>query len=165
MAEVQTVQGPVDAQDLGIVLAHEHVRFRDEADAEQWPGRYDEQLELDAALVARIAAGLDGIRVPRAVGGPDFIGALPSERPTVPLTATDGELPELIGHYTAVADWYRAAVDQVLSGEPVLSSDGRGEDGMSPLDEELDEILSAPGTVHPNSMISGKEESALRRFA
>ncbi len=40
------------AQELGVVLAHEHVRFRDEAVAEQWPGRYDEQLELDAALVA-----------------------------------------------------------------------------------------------------------------
>ncbi len=53
MAEVQTVQGPVDAGELGVVLGHEHVRFRDEAVAEQWPGRYDEQLELDAALVAR----------------------------------------------------------------------------------------------------------------
>jgi phosphotriesterase-related protein len=50
--DVQTVQGAVDAQELGVVLAHEHVRFRDEAVAEQWPGRYDEQLELDAALVA-----------------------------------------------------------------------------------------------------------------
>ncbi len=52
MPQVQTVQGPVDAQELGVVLAHEHVRFRDEAVAAQWPGRYDEQLELDAALLA-----------------------------------------------------------------------------------------------------------------
>ncbi len=52
MPDVQTVQGAVDAQELGIVLAHEHVRFRDEAVAENWPGRYDEQLELDAALLA-----------------------------------------------------------------------------------------------------------------
>ena len=52
MPDVQTVQGAVGAQELGVVLAHEHVRFRDEAVAEQWPGRYDEQLELDAALVA-----------------------------------------------------------------------------------------------------------------
>jgi phosphotriesterase-related protein len=62
MAEVQTVQGAVDAQDLGIVLAHEHVRFRDEAVSEQWPGRYDEQLELDAALVAVRAASEHGVR-------------------------------------------------------------------------------------------------------
>jgi phosphotriesterase-related protein len=52
MADVQTVQGGIDAGQLGVTLAHEHVRFRDEAVAAQWPGRYDEQLELDAALLA-----------------------------------------------------------------------------------------------------------------
>jgi phosphotriesterase-related protein len=62
VAQVQTVQGPVDAGELGVVLAHEHVRFRDEAVAEQWPGRYDEQLELDAALVAVRAAAEHGVR-------------------------------------------------------------------------------------------------------
>jgi phosphotriesterase-related protein len=62
MAEVQTVQGAVDAGELGIVLAHEHVRFRDEAVAEQWPGRYDDQLELDAALVAVRAAKEHGVK-------------------------------------------------------------------------------------------------------
>ena len=34
MAQVQTVQGPVDAGELGLVLVHEHVRFRDEAVAD-----------------------------------------------------------------------------------------------------------------------------------
>jgi phosphotriesterase-related protein len=62
MAEVQTVQGAVDVQELGIVLGHEHVRFRDEAVSEQWPGRYDEQLELDAALLAVRAAAEHGVR-------------------------------------------------------------------------------------------------------
>jgi phosphotriesterase-related protein len=62
VAQVQTVQGPVDAGELGVVLAHEHVRFRDEAVAEQWPGRYDEALELDAALVAVRAAHEHGVR-------------------------------------------------------------------------------------------------------
>jgi phosphotriesterase-related protein len=62
MAEVQTVQGPVDADELGLTLVHEHVRFRDEAAAEQWPGRYDEQLELDAALLAVNAAKDRGVR-------------------------------------------------------------------------------------------------------
>jgi phosphotriesterase-related protein len=61
MAEVQTVQGAIDAKDLGIVLAHEHVRFRDEAVAEQWPGRYDDQLELEAALVAVRATKEHGV--------------------------------------------------------------------------------------------------------
>ena len=61
MAEVQTVQGPVDAASLGVVLGHEHVRFRDEAVAAEWPGRYDEQAELDAALEAVRAAKDRGV--------------------------------------------------------------------------------------------------------
>ena len=62
MADVQTVQGPIDADQLGLTLVHEHVRFRDEAVAAEWPGRYDEQLELDAALVAVGAAKERGVR-------------------------------------------------------------------------------------------------------
>lgn len=62
MTEVQTVQGPLDAEELGLTLVHEHVRFRDEAVAAQWPGRYDEQLELDAALLAVNAAKDRGVR-------------------------------------------------------------------------------------------------------
>jgi phosphotriesterase-related protein len=62
MAQVHTVQGPVEADELGLTLAHEHVRFRDEAVAEQWPGRYDEQLELDAALLAVNGAKDRGVR-------------------------------------------------------------------------------------------------------
>ncbi len=72
MPEVQTVQGAVDAQELGIVLAHEHVRFRDEAVAEQWPGRYDDELELAAALDAVRAAkdrGVQSIVDPTAMFG------------------------------------------------------------------------------------------------
>jgi phosphotriesterase-related protein len=62
MADVQTVQGAVDADELGLVLVHEHVRFRDEAVADQWPGRYDDQLELDAALDAVRAAKDRGVQ-------------------------------------------------------------------------------------------------------
>ena len=62
MSEVQTVQGPVDESELGLTLVHEHVRFRDEAVAAQWPGRYDEQLELDAALLAVNDAKDRGVR-------------------------------------------------------------------------------------------------------
>jgi phosphotriesterase-related protein len=50
MAQVQTVQGAVDASELGTVLIHEHVRFRDEAVAENWPRRYDEDAEMAGAL-------------------------------------------------------------------------------------------------------------------
>jgi phosphotriesterase-related protein len=62
MAQVQTVQGAVEAEELGLTLVHEHVRFRDEAVFNQWPGRYDEQLELDAALVAVGDAKDRGVR-------------------------------------------------------------------------------------------------------
>jgi predicted metal-dependent phosphotriesterase family hydrolase len=31
MSTVETVQGPIDAAEMGVTLIHEHVRFRDEA--------------------------------------------------------------------------------------------------------------------------------------
>jgi len=62
MSTVETVQGNVDASSLGVTLIHEHVRFRDEAVAENWPGRYDAQEELDAALEAVNAAKGHGVQ-------------------------------------------------------------------------------------------------------
>jgi phosphotriesterase-related protein len=62
MATVETVQGPVDAGELGLTLVHEHVRFRDEAVAAEWPSRYDERAELDAALEAVGAARERGVQ-------------------------------------------------------------------------------------------------------
>jgi phosphotriesterase-related protein len=62
MPSVETVQGAVDADELGLVLVHEHLRFRDEAVAVEWPSRYDEQLELDAALLAANAAKAHGVQ-------------------------------------------------------------------------------------------------------
>jgi phosphotriesterase-related protein len=62
MATVETVQGALDADELGVVLAHEHVRFRDEAVSAQWPDRYDEDAELDAALEAVVAAKAKGVQ-------------------------------------------------------------------------------------------------------
>src|SRR5271165_375332 len=61
MSAVQTVQGAVDSEELGLVLVHEHVRFRDEAVAAEWPDRYDEAAELDAALEAVEAARARGV--------------------------------------------------------------------------------------------------------
>jgi phosphotriesterase-related protein len=72
MSTVQTVQGPVDAEELGVVLVHEHVRFRDEAVAAEWPDRYDERAELDAALEdvgAAKARGVQTIVDPTAMFG------------------------------------------------------------------------------------------------
>ncbi len=72
MAVVETVQGPVDAEELGVVLVHEHVRFRDEAVAAEWPDRYDEAAELEAALEAvggAKARGVETIVDPTAMFG------------------------------------------------------------------------------------------------
>jgi phosphotriesterase-related protein len=62
MSTVQTVQGPIADEELGVVLTHEHVRFRDEAVAAEWPDRYDEQAELGAALAAVEAAKSRGVQ-------------------------------------------------------------------------------------------------------
>ncbi|GAC1317591.1 MAG: phosphotriesterase [Thermoleophilaceae bacterium] len=62
MSTVATVQGPVDSGELGTTLAHEHVRFRDEAVAENWPGRYDAEAEMAAAVEAVTAARDRGVR-------------------------------------------------------------------------------------------------------
>src|SRR6266567_8434423 len=62
MPPVQTVQGAVQSDQLGVVLAHEHVRFRDEAVAAEWPSRYDAPLELDSALAAVSAAQERGVQ-------------------------------------------------------------------------------------------------------
>ncbi len=72
MPTVETVQGAIDAADLGTVLVHEHVRFRDEAIADQWPARYDSDAELAAAFEAVRAArdrGVDTIFDPTAMFG------------------------------------------------------------------------------------------------
>src|SRR4051812_32796602 len=72
MATVETVQGPVDASELGTVLVHEHVRFRDDAVADQWPRVYSDDEELGAALEAVNAAkdrGVDTIFDPTAMFG------------------------------------------------------------------------------------------------
>jgi phosphotriesterase-related protein len=60
--KVDTVLGPVEASDLGPTLAHEHLRFRDEAVADQWPTRYDTNAERTAALEACADAKSRGIQ-------------------------------------------------------------------------------------------------------
>ncbi|HKF79948.1 MAG TPA: hypothetical protein VKB17_03900 [Thermoleophilaceae bacterium] len=50
MATVESVNGPIDVEELGPTLIHEHFRFRDEGAAMQWPHLYDEQDEIEKAL-------------------------------------------------------------------------------------------------------------------
>ena len=62
MSTVESVNGNVDAGTLGVTLIHEHVRFRDEAVAENWPGRYDDAAEFAAAVQAVSAAKGHGVQ-------------------------------------------------------------------------------------------------------
>lgn len=77
MATIETVQGPVDAGELGTVLIHEHVRFRDEAVAENWPDRYDDEALFAVALEAVNAAKGHGVQTivdPTAMFGGRDVG-------------------------------------------------------------------------------------------
>jgi phosphotriesterase-related protein len=62
MATVESVRGPIEADDLGLTLVHEHLRFRDEAVADQWPHLYDENEEHTSALEAARAALANGVK-------------------------------------------------------------------------------------------------------
>ena len=62
MSTVETVQGPVDAGKLGLTLIHEHVRFRDEAIARNWPQLYDPNVEFSRAADAVFAAKEHGVQ-------------------------------------------------------------------------------------------------------
>jgi len=62
VATVESVTGPLDADQLGVTLIHEHLCFRDEANAIQWPHLYDEQGQHDAAVVAAAGALEVGVR-------------------------------------------------------------------------------------------------------
>jgi phosphotriesterase-related protein len=69
MASIESVTGPLDAEDLGRTLIHEHLRARDESNAIQFPHLYDEDA-LHAAAVgaakAAVAAGVKTIGEPTA---------------------------------------------------------------------------------------------------
>jgi phosphotriesterase-related protein len=62
MSTVETVRGPIDADALGLTLGHEHLRVRDEAVAQNWPGRYDEDAEYAAAVEQVRAAQRHGVK-------------------------------------------------------------------------------------------------------
>jgi phosphotriesterase-related protein len=50
LATVETVNGPVDLEELGLTLIHEHFRATDEATRFQFPHLYDEAAEWEAAM-------------------------------------------------------------------------------------------------------------------
>jgi len=69
MATIESVSGPLDADELGFTLIHEHLRARDESNAMQFPHLYDEDAIRAAALEAArgaVAAGVKSIGEPTA---------------------------------------------------------------------------------------------------
>ena len=62
MATVETVNGPVDLDELGFTLIHEHFRATDEAMRFQFPHLYDEDAEWEAAISDANAVKGHGVR-------------------------------------------------------------------------------------------------------
>jgi phosphotriesterase-related protein len=62
MPQVQTVTGPVDAEELGTTLIHEHFRGRDEAATFQWPHLHDEEEEFAMAVESARAVLGHGVK-------------------------------------------------------------------------------------------------------
>lgn len=62
MPQVDTVTGPIDADQLGLTLVHEHPRVRSEVVAFQFPHLYDEEAELRVAVEWGNAAKSHGVK-------------------------------------------------------------------------------------------------------
>ncbi|MEJ7750895.1 MAG: hypothetical protein WKF32_05545 [Thermoleophilaceae bacterium] len=62
MASIESVTGPLDPEDFGTTLIHEHFRARDEANAMQWPHLYDEEALYAAGLEAAKGALDRGVK-------------------------------------------------------------------------------------------------------
>jgi len=62
LATVETVNGPVDLDELGLTLIHEHFRATDEAMRFQFPHLYDEAAEWEAAISDANGVKSHGVR-------------------------------------------------------------------------------------------------------
>ena len=62
MTTVETVAGPIDADDLGLTLIHEHFFSGDEAVAAQWPHVRDHEREYALALESAAAVTQHGVK-------------------------------------------------------------------------------------------------------
>ena len=62
MPSIESVTGPIDAEELGPTLIHEHYRTRDDANAQQWPHLYDEDALYSVAIEAAKGAVDRGIK-------------------------------------------------------------------------------------------------------
>jgi phosphotriesterase-related protein len=128
MATVETVQGPVDAEELGTVCIHEHVLFRDEAVAANWPTRYDPGHLFGEAVNAVNATkehGVSTIVEPTAMFGGRDIGFLHrvAEETGVNLVACTGIYTyDYLPHYfenrseDVIADHFAEDIEKGIEG-------------------------------------------------
>jgi phosphotriesterase-related protein len=125
---IQTVTGPIEPEALGRTLIHEHVRFHDEAVAEQWPSFYDFDQELANAVeqVERVQAhGAKTIVEPTAMFGgrsAPFMRAV-AERTGIQIVACTGiytydHLPHYYGarDADAIAEMFVHDIEQGIQG-------------------------------------------------
>jgi phosphotriesterase-related protein len=134
MASVETVQGAIEGEELGVVLVHEHVRFRDEAVAAEWPDRYDEAAELEAALEAVAAAKSRGVQTivdPTAMfGGRDvrFMKRVADQSGVQIIACTGIYSYDYLPHYfanrdiDAMADHFVADLRQGVQGTDIKAA-------------------------------------------
>jgi phosphotriesterase-related protein len=128
------VQGPADSEELGVTLVHEHVRFRDEAVAANWPTRYDDRAELSAALEAVNAARERGVKTifdPTAMfGGRDvrFMKRVADETGVRILACTGIYSYDYLPHYfenrdvDAMADHFVSDIEEGIQGTDIRAA-------------------------------------------
>ena len=68
MSTVETTRGPIDVEELGLTLIHEHFRTTDEAARFQFPHLYDEAAEWEVALADADAVKGHGVPYGRRPG-------------------------------------------------------------------------------------------------
>jgi phosphotriesterase-related protein len=62
MAKVETVTGPIDPDELGVTLIHEHFCGRDEATMRQWPHLFDEESDYKEGVEAARGVQQHGVK-------------------------------------------------------------------------------------------------------
>jgi phosphotriesterase-related protein len=134
MSTIQTVTGPIEGDAMGLTLVHEHVRFRDDATAEQWPDRYDTESELQLAVGAVNAAARHGVRTivdPTAMfGGRDvrFIERVARETGMQIVACTGIYTYDYLPHYfenrdaDQIAEHFVADIERGAQGTPIRAA-------------------------------------------
>src|SRR5256714_1176472 len=134
VAAVETVQGAVDGGDPGGTLIHEHVRFRDESIADQWPRAYAAEEEHAAAVDSVKAAAGNGVQTicdPTVMfGGRDvrFMQRV-AEETSVRIVASTGIYTyDYLPHYfanrdaDAMADLFVSDIEEGIQGTDIKAA-------------------------------------------